>query len=68
MFLIAITDNGEQQVFCNTAYVSFDGRNQQELRVGDKSVLLFRKRHSFFSFSFIDSKYSFTIFIHFFLN
>lgn len=33
---------------CNTAYVSFDGRNQQELRIGDRSVLLFRKRHSFF--------------------
>lgn len=27
----------------NTAYVSFDGRNQQELRVGDRSVQLSRK-------------------------
>lgn len=27
----------------STAYVSFDGRNQQELRDGDRSVLLFRK-------------------------
>ncbi|CAL7933310.1 unnamed protein product [Xylocopa violacea] len=35
----------------STAYVSFDGRNQQELRVGDRSVLLFRKTLTIFSSS-----------------
>lgn len=36
---------------CSTAYVSFDGRNQQELRYGDRSVLLLNTiRLSVFSY------------------
>ena len=47
----------------STAYVSFDGRNQQELRVGDRSVLLFRKRLSVHSLSFYLSHSLFSFFL-----
>lgn len=49
----------------STAYVSFDGRNQQELRVGDRSVLLFRKR---LCVHFLSFYLSLSFFLSFFLS